>query len=276
MHQVATDFRAVCRRWREHRKLSQLELALAANVSQRHLSWLETGRSKPSRDMVVRLAEAMAVPLRERNVMLRAAGFTPAYRESALDEPAMAPVLDALNQVLDHHDPLPAVVVDRAWNVVRRNTAAGLLLSLGGDPGAMLEAIGGDGQFNLALLTLHPEGLRPFIANWDQAAPAFVRRLQHEALASGDPALQARFAEYIALADLPDTGETVTEALLPVLPLEVCAGPVSLSLFSVISTFGTPQDVTTDELRIETFYPTDAATRAFFEQAATLGAPQNG
>lgn len=268
MTTAATDFRAVCRRWREHRRLSQLDLALAANVSQRHLSWLETGKSKPSREMVVRLAEAMDVPLRERNVMLQAAGFTPAYRETAIDDPAMAPVLDALDRMLEHHEPLPAVVVDRAWNVVRQNGAARLLLGLGGDPQAMLEAIGGGEVFNLALATVHPRGLRPFIANWDEAAPAFVRRLQHEALSSGDAALQARFAEFIALADVPDAAEPVMGGLLPVLPLEVRAGGRSLSLFSVIATFGTPQDVTTDELRIETFYPTDDATRDFFEQAS--------
>lgn len=268
MTAAATDFQAVCRRWREHRRLSQLDLALAANVSQRHLSWLETGKSKPSREMVVRLAEAMAVPLRERNVMLRAAGFTPAYRETAIDEPVMAPVLDALERMLSHHEPLPAVVVDRAWNVVRRNEAAALLLGIGGEPEAMLEAIGCGDVFNLALATLHPRGLRPFIANWDEAAPAFVRRLQQEALSSGDIELQARFAEYIAIADVPDTTEPVTGGLLPVLPLEIRMGDLELSLFSVIATFGTPQDVTTDELRIEAFYPTDDATRAFFERAA--------
>ena len=264
----ANSFQSLCRQWRQHRKLSQLELALAANVSQRHLSWLETGRSQPSRAMVVRLSDALDIPLRERNVLLRCAGFAPAYSESRLDEPAMAPVLDALNRVLHHHDPLPAVVVDRCWNLRMTNKAANLLLGIGGDAQAMLAAVCDDGMPNLALLTLHPQGLRPYIANWQQAAPAFVRRLKSESAASGDPRLQERFASYIELAGPLEDNDAIGESLLPVLPLRLRINDLELSLFSVISTFGTPQDITTDELRIESFYPTDASTDDFFRRAA--------
>lgn len=258
------DFQTQCRRWRQFRKLSQLELALAADVSQRHVSWLETGRSKPSRDMVMRLSEAMEIPLRERNVLLRAAGFAAVYGESTLEEPAMAPVLDALNHLLEHHEPLPAVVIDRFWNVKKLNQAAGLMLSLAGDPQYMRDRIGAGGELNLALLTLHPEGLRQYIANWEQAAPSFIRRLRVEALACGDPEVQATFARYIAHAGPVAATDTVADSLLPVLPLELDIDGLQLSLFSVISTFGTPQDITTDELRIEAFYPTDEHTRQFF------------
>jgi transcriptional regulator with XRE-family HTH domain len=265
---ASQNFMSVCRQWRQFRKLSQLDLALAANISQRHLSWLETGRSQPSREMVTRLSDAMDIPLRERNVLFKSAGYAAAYRETQLDEPAMAPVLDALNHVLLHHEPLPALVVDRFWNVKKQNRAADLMFSIGGDPEEMLARTGGDGEFNLALLTVHPEGLRPYIANWDQAAPAFIRRLKSEALASGDPVVQEKFARYIELAGPLEDMEPLGPSLLPVLPLELNIDGLELSLFSVISTFGTPQDITTDELRIEAFYPTDRKTAEFFRSAA--------
>jgi transcriptional regulator with XRE-family HTH domain len=261
-------FQSACRRWRQFRKLSQLDLALAANVSQRHVSWLETGRSRPSREMVVRLAEAMDIPLRERNLLLQSAGFAAAYSESHLDAPCMEPVLDALNHVLEHHEPLPAVVVDRFWNVRKQNRAAELMFSIAGDSADMLNGTGGESGFNLALLTLHPQGLRPFIVNWEQAAPAFIRRLNSEALASGDPQVRARFAGYIELAGQVADGDLPTGGLLPVLPLQLNINGLELSLFSVISTFGTPQDITTDELRIETFYPGDDKTAEFFRNTA--------
>jgi transcriptional regulator with XRE-family HTH domain len=265
---AAPGFPSICRQWRQFRKLSQLDLALAANVSQRHVSWLETGRSQPSREMVVRLSDALNVPLRERNALFQSAGFAPVYSESRLEDPLMAPVLDALNHVLEHHEPLPAVVVDRCWNIRKKNRAADLLLSLGGEPADMLQRIGDQGEFNLALITVHPLGLRQYIENWEQAAPAFVRRLQREALASGDPELQASFQRIIDLAGPLAHSDALVQSLLPVLPLELNIGGLKLSLFSVISTFGTPQDITTDELRIEAFYPANGATAEFFRGAA--------
>lgn len=265
----AQNFKTVCRKWRQFRKLSQLDLALAANVSQRHVSWLETGRSQPSRAMVQRLSEAMEIPLRERNTLFQSAGFTAAYGESRLDEPAMAPVLDALNRVLQSHDPLPALVVDRFWNVRMKNRAADRLFSMGHDFADVLGPPGANAEFNLALLTLHPQGLRRYMDNWDQVAPSFVRRLKREALASGDPEVQAKFEQYLELAESVDEIEPVVEPLLPVLPVKLDIDGLKLSLFSVISTFGTPQDITTDELRIEAFYPADEKTDQFFRHAAS-------
>ncbi len=267
---VARDFSDICRQWRRFRKLSQLDLALAANVSQRHVSWLETGRSQPSREMVLRLSEAMDVPLRERNVLLKAAGFNAAYRESGLDEPGMAPVMEALQRMLEHHDPLPAVVVDRLWNLKLKNQAADLLLGLGGDLQELQREIGFGEEMNLALLTVHPEGLRQYIANWDEAAPAFTRRLRVEPATAGDPAVQSLFSRILELADDADATPEY-QPLQPVLPLVIEVGDLRLSLFSVISTIGTPQDITADELRIESFYPADAATGEFFENAAQAG-----
>ncbi|MEN7342169.1 MAG: helix-turn-helix transcriptional regulator [Pseudomonadota bacterium] len=264
------SFSSMCREWRQYRKLSQLELALAADVSQRHVSWLETGRSHPSREMVIKLSDALDIPLRERNVVLQAAGFAPLYQETALDDPRMQSVQQALTQVLDNHEPLPAVVVDRLWNVRMLNRAGHRLFSLTGDAEAMTQALGGEG-INLALLTLHPDGLRKFISNWDEAAPAFVRRLQIEAMATGDSKMREQLQRLTELTgDLP-VGNAMPTELLPVLPLTLSIGELSLSLFSVISTFGTPQDITTDELRIEAFYPSDEITKAFFRDA---GQPQ--
>ncbi len=261
-------FQALCREWRRLRKLSQLDLALAADVSQRHVSWLETGRSQPSRAMVLRLSEAMDIPLRERNVLLQSAGFTPAYRESSLEEPAMGPVLDALQRVLQHHEPLPAFVVDRHWDVRLQNAAARLLLGAAGDPEELMGELGCPGAINLALLTLHPRGLGRFITNWEQAAPSFIRRLRQDARASGDRGLQDRIQAITELADIDADSASTADALLPVLPLEIDLQGNALSLFSVISTFGTPQDITTDELRVEAFYPADAATQQFFHDVA--------
>lgn len=272
MHSAqASNFQAICRAWRQTRKLSQLDLALAANVSQRHVSWLETGRSKPSREMVMRLSEAMEIPLRERNLLFQAAGYAAAYQETELDEPAMAPVREALEHVLTYHQPLPAVVVDRFWNVKMKNAAAQMLLGLAEGIDVIMDEVSRGGDINLALLTLHPKGLRQYMVNWEQAAPAFLRRLHNEALASGDTLLQEKFAELADMAGDVDTLSHTPEHLLPVLPLELRMGDASLSLFSVISTFGTPQDITTDELRIEAFYPTDAATASFFAALAQDG-----
>lgn len=265
MTAIAQDFSQVCRQWRQFRKLSQLELALAANVSQRHVSWLETGRSKPSREMVIRLSEAMDVPLRERNSLLKAAGFTAIYSESRLEDPGMAPVLDAVERMLAHHEPLPAMVVDRLWNIKRMNRSAELMLSLGGDLGDLQKEIGFGDELNIALLSVHPDGLRRFIANWNELGPTFARRLRVEAAASGDPAVQSLFARMVELADQGADATPATHDLQPVLPLVLEVGDLRLQLFSVISTLGIPQDVTADELRIESFYPADAETAAFFE-----------
>ncbi|MFT5692294.1 MAG: transcriptional regulator with XRE-family HTH domain [Oceanicoccus sp.] len=265
---VQNNFMFMCRHWREYRKLSQLDLALEANVSQRHVSWLETGRSLPSREMVLRLSEALEIPLRERNSVLQSAGFSAAYTEKALDDPSMAPVLDALNHVLRHHDPMPAVVIDRFWNVKMKNKAAELLLGVVGDTELLLEGMETSKEINLALLTLHPQGLRPYIKNWDQVAPAFIRRLKGEAFSSGDVDVEKTFARYIELVEPIIASDIHTETLLPVLPLELNINGLDLSLFSVMSTFGTPQDVTTDELRIEAFYATDEKTEQFFKSVA--------
>lgn len=268
---IADNFQALCREWRKFRQLSQLDLALAAEVSQRHVSWLETGRSQPSREMVIRLSEAMNIPIRERNVLLKSAGFSAIYSESSLEDPVMKPVMNALNHVLKNHEPLPAVVIDRFWNVKKQNQAA-LLLNLGASEALQTQITNQQGEINLALLTLHPNGLRRYISNWDEAAPAFIQRLKDEAVASGDQSVKTMFSEFITSAgDLKidaSLAPTIPGKLLPILPLNLDIDGLKLSLFSVITTFGTPQDITTDELRIEAFYPTDKVTEDFFQSMA--------
>jgi len=262
----ASKFTATLRHWRKHRKLSQLDLAIAADVSQRHVSWLETGKSQPSRDMVVKLSDAMDVPLRDRNHLLNAAGFSNLYSEKALDEPTMEPVMSVLQTMLDHHEPYPAYVLDRYWNIKMKNKAASALFEVLGDPCAIWEAVGDGTQSNIALLTVHPKGLRQFISNWDEVAGPFMKRLEKEAIESEDPKLIehiASLAEHVG--ELPD--QDMSNNLIPILPLKFDFGGFKLSVCSVISTFGTAQDITTNELRVETFYPADKSSAAFFKQA---------
>jgi transcriptional regulator with XRE-family HTH domain len=255
-----------CRKWRQYRKLSQLDLALSANISQRHLSYLETGRSSPSREMVIRLCDAMDVPLRERNFLLRSAGFSELYTEHSFDEPSMTPVVDALNFMMKHHDPYPAIVVDRFWDVKMKNQAAEALFTSLMQIPSLLSLIQESGSMNIAQLTLHPKSLRQLIINWDEAAPQFIRRIACECKVSGDVEVQSRLQSYLIDAGYSVQNEQIAEHLLPVIPLKIALNGVQLSMFSVISTFGTAQDITTDELRIETFYPADKPTEYFFQQ----------
>lgn len=262
---AAADFGGQLKGWRQLRKVSQLDLALDASVSQRHLSWLETGKSQPSRGMVIQLAEALDVPLRARNKLLTSAGYAPVYSETNIDAAAMAPVYDALKTMLAHHEPLPSLVVDRLWHIVMTNGAADRLLGLFGDVEEMWRKVDPSGQRSLARLTLHQDGLRPFIVNWQDALPAFAHRLRRDAYASGSEDERAEFQSLMELFTLEEQ-ELADERneILPVLPLVLQVGDTRLSLFSVISTFGTPHDVTVDELRIESFFPSDDATAQFF------------
>jgi len=253
------------RDWRKHRKMSQLDLALAAEVSQRHVSWLETGRSKPSREMVIKLSDAMDVPLRERNSILNSAGFANVYSQKELSEPSMAPVSDILSDMLAHHNPYPAFVLDRQWNIKMKNDAADTLFQVLGDPEQVWRDVGDTGELNVALLTVHPAGLRKYISNWQEIAPAFMRRLKKEAFESGEKSMIVRYEQLrVHAGELADADNHMD--LLPILALEIDLGGPVLKLCSVISTFGTAQDITANELRIETFYPADELTRKYFKE----------
>lgn len=256
------EFGHALRSWRAVRKVSQLQLGLAAGVSQRHISWLETGRSRPSRGMVLQLAEALEVPLRERNALLGAAGFADLYREHDLEAAHMESVRGALEAILDGHEPCPCVVMDRLWNLVRLNRAAERLFSLAGPLDERWREIGVEGPPNLALLALHPKGFRPLIANFDAIAEDFVLRIRRDMARYADAGTREAFRTLLsALCEHDVGGGDPPGELLPTLTLDLVLGERRLRLLSVVSTFGTPQDVTTDELRIESFFPADEASR---------------
>lgn len=244
------------RRWREHRRKSQLDLAQDAEVSTRHLSFVETGRSVPSREMVIRLAERLDVPLRERNAMLVAAGYAPMYRERSLDDPALAAARQAVDLILRSHEPYPALAVDRHWNLVAGNRMVPHLMQ-GADP-SMLQA-----PVNVLRLSLHPRGLAHRIVNLVQWRAHIFERLRHQVQATGDTLLAALLDELRGYPLPEGVEDTVLEGELPgvVMPLQYRSPSGVLSFISTTTVFGTPADVTLQELALETFFPADAFTR---------------
>lgn len=246
------------RHWRQHRRLSQLDLAHAAEVSTRHLSCVETGRASPSRDMVLRLANRLDVPLRERNALLVAAGYAPMYRERALDAPEMHSARAAVQRILDCHEPWPALAMDRHWNLVMANRLVPLLMA-GADP-ALLQ-----GPINVLRLSLHPRGLGPRIANLGQWREHLFERLRQQIHQSGDEALAALLQELKGYPENPG-GETPVqlpdEHLGVLMPFQFRTEAGVLNLVSTTTVFGSPVDVTLQELALETFFPADEATAA--------------
>jgi transcriptional regulator with XRE-family HTH domain len=263
-------FPRLLKTWRLRRRLSQLDLALTSGVSQRHVSFLESGRARPSRTMILQLSETLDVPLRDRNDWLIAAGFAPAFRARALDDPGMAQVMTAVRMMLSNHEPFPAIAIDRAWNIRLANAAfermsALLGAALGED---VWRRIGGP-ERNMMRLFFHPGGLAPFIANRAVIAPLLWRRAQREAEALGGGDMRRVLAELAPHQDAATLAAASADgALMPVLSFEIEVGGARIALFAVIATFGTAQDVTADELRIESLFPADAATEALFRGAA--------
>jgi len=249
--------------WRNLRRMSQLALATEAEVSARHLSFIESGRSNPSREMVLVLASVLDVPLRERNTLLAAAGFAAAYHESQLDAPQLEAVRVALDAILAHQRPFPAVVLDRAWNVLSTSDAADRFFRflLGG---ATPPPIAPNAPPNVLRMVFHPRGLRPHIANWMEVAGEMIQRVHREAVGSVvNPELRALLDEVLGYEGVPRRWAQPDRAapLLPVIPLRFERGGLRFSYFSTVTTLGTPVDVTAQELRIECFYPLDAETR---------------
>jgi transcriptional regulator with XRE-family HTH domain len=255
-------FPSLLKTWRAKRRLSQLELALTSGVSQRHVSFLELGRARPSRGMIVQLSEALDVPLRERNDWLLAAGFAPIYRVRSLDDPQMAQVLHAVRMMLTNHEPYPALAVDRAWNIRLTNAPFEQLTALLGTD--LWTAVGATPR-NLLRLFFHPDGIRPWVTNWDAVAPLLWHRAQREAEAVGGGDLRALLDELAPLQDAGTLRLADDAALVPVMPFTLERAGLRASFFTVIATFGTAQDVTTDELRIESMFPADEATKALFD-----------
>jgi transcriptional regulator with XRE-family HTH domain len=244
------------RSWRQRRNLSQLDLALEADVSARHVSFLETGRARPSREMVIRLAEELEVPLRERNALLLAAGYAPVYAERELDSPEMGPVREAIDRFLRAHEPYPAVVVDRYHNLVASNDALELLLD--GVAPWLLEA-----PANGMRIVLHPEGMAPRTLNLPEWSAHLLQRVRRQAQVTGDPQLADLYDELVRYPGVhvsaPHADVHPADIVLPLRLLDT-DGTSELAFFSTVSTFGTAADITLAELAIEAFYPANAHT----------------
>ncbi len=245
------------RDWRQRRRLSQLDLALEAGVSTRHLSFVETGRSRPSPEMVLHLADRLEVPLRERNGLLLAAGYAPRYGAHSLDDPELAPVRDAVGRVLAGHEPYPAFAVNRGWNMVMSNGALGPLLD--GIADELLVP-----PVNCMRVALHPDGLAPRIVNLGDWRGHLLHRLAREVRLTGDPELEELYDELLGYPgpvsdDAPDASAVMVELRLD----------TGLRFFSTVTTFGTGIDVTISELSIEAFFPADAQTAKALTAAAT-------
>jgi transcriptional regulator with XRE-family HTH domain len=249
------------RDWRQRRRMSQLDLACAADISTRHLSFVETGRSQPSREMLMRLSERLAVPLRERNAMLLAAGYAPLYRERRLDDPALGVARHAIELVLRGHEPYPAIAVDRHWNVVAMNRAAPMLLQ--GAAAWLLQP-----PVNVLRAALHPQGVAPRIVNFAQVRHHLLSRLQQQVDASGDRELAALHAELSALPGQGDAGEEAVDYGGVLVPLQLRTEQGVLSFFSTLTVFGSPLDITLSELAVEAFFPADEATAEILSRDA--------
>lgn len=249
------------RGWRLRRNRSQLDLALEAGVSARHLSCVETGRARPSARMVLHLAEELDVPLRERNELLLAAGHAPAYGQHHLDDPELDAVRTGLNRVLAGHEPFPALAVDRHWGLVAANRPVDLLTD--GAAAHLLEP-----PVNVLRLALHPEGIAPRIANLAQKRAHLLDRLARQAATTGDPALAALHAELTAYPAPPDDLVPRAAADELAVPLRLSHPQGQLSFLSTVTTFGAAADVTVSELTVEAFLPADAATAAFLDRTS--------
>jgi transcriptional regulator with XRE-family HTH domain len=257
---------ALLREWRQRRNLSQLELALRSAVSARHLSFIETGRARPSREMVLHLAERLDVPLRDRNRLLLAAGYAPVYGERSLDESEMAPVREALDRFLAAHEPYPAVVVDRHWNIVASNRGVtyvtrGIAPELRAPPA------------NALRIALHPDGLAPRISNLAEWSGYLLSRLRREIDATGDPELEALYQELVAYPGIA-TGHDRLDAPNPaeiMIMHELRLDDRDLALFCTFTTFGTARDLTLSELTTVAFYPANSQTADILSAAVGDG-----
>jgi len=246
------------RTWRQRRRLSQLDLALEANVSSKHLSFVETGRARPSRDMILHLAERLDIPLREQNILLVSAGYAAAFPERPLDDPALAVAREAVEVVLTGHEPYPALAVDRHWQLVAANAAVAPLLD-GADPKLLAPPV------NVLRLGLHPDGVASRIVNLAEWRAHLLMRLRQQIEVSADPVLAALYDElagYPAPSVDPRRPPVRPDSAFGnvVVPLQLMSEHGTLSFFSTTTVFGTPIDVTLAELAIEAFFPADAAT----------------
>lgn len=252
------------REWRQRRRLSQLEFALDADISQKHLSFIESGRAQPSREMVLRLARHLDVPLRQRNVMMLAAGYAPVFQERSLDDPALKPARAAIDLVLRGHEPYPAIAVDRYWTLVAANAAVPALIGMASDPALLAPPV------NVLRLSLSPGGLAPHIVNLPEWRAQLFGKLRHQIELTADPRLIALMQELAALPLPEKAGPSATPADYAgvAIPLQLRTPAGILSFISTMTVFGTPMDITLSELALEAFYPADEATAQVLLQMA--------
>jgi transcriptional regulator with XRE-family HTH domain len=261
MNSTATlTFGTQLREWRQRRRLSQLDLSVDADVSTRHLSFVETGRAMPSREMVLRLADRLDVPLRERNSLLTAAGFAPMYAERPLDDPALKAAREAIELVLKGHEPYPALAIDRHWTLVSYNRAVPALLE--GVAPELLQP-----PLNVLRLSLHPGGLAPRIVNLAQWRAHLLARLRQQVAVSADPKL-AQLADELRSYPAPSEAHAEVLEAAVVVPLVLSTPAGTMSFISTTTVFGTPVEITLSELALETFFPADAQTAAMLRKGA--------
>ena len=261
-------FGLLLREWRSRRRLSQLDLAVEAGVSSRHVSFIETGRAQPSRDMILMLARVLDVPLRDRNDLLTAAGYAAMYRATDLEAPALDQARRALDFMLRQQEPYPAIVVDRAWNLLKANNGAVRLVQEFSDPEAANEWAG-----NAMRLMFHPRGLRMHIVNWEAMAAALIQWLHRDVLAGlGGEDTRKLLDELLTYPGVPPRWRTLDldVSTAPFLAIEFAKPGVHLRYFSTLTSLGTPHDITLQELRVEAFFPADEAT----EKARNHSAPR--
>lgn len=253
-----SELGVLLRHWRDRRGKSQLDLSIDAGMSQRHISFVESGRSVPSRQALMDIAEALEIPLRERNSLLLAAGYAPAYTDAAWNAPEMQSVTGALSRILRQHEPFPAVVMDRYWNVLMTNEAAPRFF------GCFIDIAARKTARNMLHLMFDPAGMRPFIANWDMVAKSLLGRVYREAVGRVvDDKTKELLAALLAYPEVKTEWKT-PEALtaMPVIPLGFVKDGQVLNYFSMITTVGTPQTIAAQELRLESMFPADAATES--------------
>ena len=259
--ETESAFGRLLRGWRTRRRVSQLDLALEAGVSSRHVSFIETGRAQPSREMVLMLARVLDVPLRDRNELLMAAGYAAMYRATDIDSPALEQARRALDFMLRQHEPYPAIVVDRNWTILKANGGAARLVENFADPAAAAEWGG-----NAMRLMFHPRGFRPHIVNWEAMAAALIQWLHRDVL-SGLGGVETRrlLDELLSYPGVPPRWRTLDldVSTAPFLAIEFRKNDLHLRYFSTLTTLGTPHDITLQEIRVETFFPADAATEAY-------------
>jgi transcriptional regulator with XRE-family HTH domain len=266
---LTQSFATLLKQWRNQRGFSQLDLAVTSQVSQRHISFLESGRAKPSREMVLQLATVLEIPLRQQNLMLSAAGFAPIHAETDMKAPEMTSIRRAIDFILQKQEPYPAIVVDRYWNLLLTNNGATRLLTTFIDADKLQATFYVDGKINLMRVVFHSQGLRPFMVNWEEFANHLLQRLHRETLAEGESeqsvALLNELMSYPGIPEIWHTSnQTPQNALL--LSIHLKKNDLELQFFSTIATLGTPYDITLQELRIECLFPASDTTEQNWKQ----------